>query len=483
MMQKVGAALHRNIILLLLALTMFLVVLDSAIINLALPAIKTALNFDASSLQWVLTAYILTFGGFLMLGGRLADLYGRRRILVLGMSGFVLFSLLIGFAPSATMLIVLRALQGLAGALMAPTALSILLTTFQEGDARNRALSVWSIVASGGAAAGVFLGGLLTQYLGWEWCFFVNVPIGLLGIAGVMKYVPAHSSESKDKHLDLPGAALVTGGLMSLVYALTLAAEAGWAAASTLGTLALSIVLLGAFLFNETKAKHPLVPLSIFRIRNVSGANLVMLPVMAGMLGMFFFSSLYVQNVLHYSPIMSGLAFLPIPVIIGVLSHYAPHFLSRFGFKPMMIFGISLVTVGTLLMSFVTADSSYWTHLLPAFLILALGLGTSFISVAVAATTGVPGDEAGLASGLMNTSQQIGGALGLAILAVVASTATNAAVGSGQSLIEATVHGYQQAFFWAAMLMIVSLLITLFVIRAPKATEVLGDKVADKASA
>lgn len=468
MMQKMGAALHRNIILLLLALTMFLVVLDSAIINLALPAIKTALDFDASSLQWVLTAYILTFGGFLMLGGRLADLYGRRRILVLGMSGFVLTSLLIGFSTSDTMLIVLRAVQGLAGALMAPTALSILLTTFQEGEERNRALSVWSIVASGGAAAGVFLGGLLTQYLGWEWCFFVNVPIGLLGILGVMKYVPAHSSEAKDKHLDLPGAALVTGGLMSLVYALTLAAEAGWTAPSTLGILVLSFVLLGAFLFNETKAKHPLVPLSIFRIRNVSGANLVMLPVMAGMLGMFFFSSLYVQNVLQYSPIMSGLAFLPIPIIIGVLSHYAPRLLGRFGFKPMMVFGISLVTLGTLLMSFAGADSSYWAHLLPAFLILALGLGTSFISVAVAATTGVPGDEAGLASGLMNTSQQIGGALGLAILAVVASTATNAAMSAGQTLIEATVHGYRQAFFWAAVLMIVALLITLFVIRAPK---------------
>ena len=460
---------HRMIILLLLALTMFLVVLDSSIINLALPAIKSALGFDTASLQWVVTAYILTFGGFLMLGGRLADLYGRRRILVLGMGGFVLFSLLLGFAASGPMLIALRALQGLAAALMAPTALSILLTTFEEGHERNKALSIWSIVASGGAAIGVFLGGLLTQYLGWEWCFFVNVPIGILGIIGVMKYVPAHSQEAKDKHLDLPGAVLVTGGLMSLVYALTAATEAGWTAPSTLLTLLLSAILIGAFLFNETKAKHPLVPLSIFRIRNVSGANLVMLPVMAGALGMFYFSSLFVQNVLQYSPVMSGLAFLPIPIIIGILSHYAPHLLERFGFKKLMVVGISLITVGTFLMSFVTVDSSYWTHLLPAFLILASGFGTSFISVAVAATAGVPGNEAGLASGLMNTSQQIGGALGLAILAVVASSATTGSVNAGQSMVEASVHGYQQAFFWAAVLIAVSLLIAIFVIRAPKA--------------
>lgn len=460
---------HRMIILLLLALAMFLVVLDSAIINLALPAIKSALGFDAASLQWVVTAYILTFGGFLMLGGRLADLYGRRRILVLGMSGFVLFSLLLGFVTSGPMLIALRAFQGLAAALMAPTALSILLTTFEEGYERNKALSIWSIVASGGAAIGVFLGGLLTQYLGWEWCFFVNVPIGILGIIGVMKYVPAHSQESKDKHLDLPGAVLITGGLMSLVYALTTATEAGWTAPSTLLTLALSAVLIGAFLFNETKAKHPLVPLSIFRIRNVSGANLVMLPVMAGALGMFYFSSLFIQNVLQYSPVMSGLAFLPIPIIIGILSHYAPRLLERFGFKRLMITGISLITIGVFLMSFVSVGSSYWTHLLPAFLILASGFGISFISVAVAATAGVPGNEAGLASGLMNTSQQIGGALGLAILAVVASSATTNGVNAGQSVVEASVHGYQQAFFWASVLMAIALLVAVFVIRAPKA--------------
>lgn len=455
---------------------MFLVVLDSAVVNLALPKIKEALGFDQSSLQWVLTAYILTFGGFLMLGGRLADLYGRRRILVIGMVGFVLSSLLIGFANSAPMLIALRALQGLAGALMAPTALSILLTTFQDDQERNKALSIWSIVASGGAAAGVFLGGLLTQYLGWQWCFFVNVPIGIVGIWGVMKYIPAHIAESKDKKLDIPGAILITSGLMSLVYALTHAAEAGWTATTTLLTLGLSIVLLAAFLFNETKVKHPLVPLSIFRIRNVSGANLVMLPVMAGALGIFFFMSLYIQNVLGYKPVESGIAFLPIPIIIGVLSHYAPRFLNKFGFKPLMVAGIAMITVGTFLMSFLSADSSYWLHLFPAFVLLGMGFGTAFVAVTVAATAGVPGDEAGLASGLINTSQQVGGALGLAILAVVATSVTTTQLAAGKTLVAASIAGYQQAFLWATVLMVISVLIAIFVIKTPKTT---GEKIAE----
>lgn len=461
----------RKLILLLLATAMFLVVLDGAIINLALPAIKSALHFDDASLQWVLTAYILTFGGFLMLGGRTADLYGRRRVLIAGIAGFSGASLLLGFANSSELFIALRALQGLAAAFMAPTALSILLTTFEEGDERNKALSVWSVVASGGAAAGVFLGGLLTQYLGWQWCFFINVPVGMLAIAGIMKYVPAHIQEAKDKNLDLPGAVLVTGGLMALVYALTLAPQTGWTNPGTLLTLALSVVLLVAFFFNESRAKHPLVPLSIFQIRNVSGANLMMLPVMAGALGMFYFSSLYIQNILHYSPVVSGLAFLPIPIIIGIISTGAPRLLSRFSFKPLLVVGTALIALGTFLMSFWTVDSSYWLQLLPAFLIMAIGFGTSFIAVAVAATAGVPGEEAGLASGLMNTSQQVGGALGLAILAVIAGGATSAALDSGKTLVEASVSGYQQAFLCAAGLMAIALLIAIFVIHSPKITK------------
>ncbi len=457
----------KYVILALLALSMLLVVLDSAIINLALPAIKTGLGFTDSSLQWVLTAYILTFGGFLMLGGRLADLYGRRRVLMVGMTSFSIISLLIGLSTTSEMLIGLRALQGLAGALMAPSALSILLATFPEGEERNKALSVWTLVASGGAALGVFLGGILTQYLSWEWCFFVNVPIGLLGVWGIYTYVPAHIKEAKDKHLDIPGAILITGGLMGVVYALTLANQEGWGAASTLQIFALSVIALGVFIWNETKVKHPLIPLSIFKIRNVTGANLTLLPVVAGGLGMFYFLSLYIQDVLKYSPTQSGLAFLPIPIIIGLLAYFAPRLLERFGFKSLMITGISLATVGMFMLGSLDEHTTY-TQLLPMFTLLGIGYGLSFVSVFVAATAGVPGDEAGIASGLINTSQQVGSALGLAILAVIASSATKTSLASGETSLHATVIGYQQAFVVAALLMAVALLIALFVVHTPK---------------
>jgi len=460
--------INKQVILWLLALTMFLVVLDSAIINVALPKIKDALGFDDASLQWVLTSYILTFGGFLMLGGRTADLYGRRRVLIFGIAGFTLSSLLIGLSGSAEMLIGLRAFQGLAAAFMAPTALSILLTTFEEGDSRNKALSIWSLVASGGAAAGVFLGGLLTQYLGWQWCFFVNVPVGILAIIGIQKYVPAHASEEKDKHLDLPGAVLITGGLMALVYALTLASESGWTNTITLGSLTVSFSMIAAFIFNESKASHPLVPLSIFRIRNVSGGNLIMMPIVAGALGMFFFCSLYVQNILRFSPVQSGLSFLPVPIIIGSIAFQAPKLLKRFGFKILVMTGVLLASTGTFLMSLLNVDSSYLFHMLPAFIILACGFGLSFVAITVAATSGVPKHEAGLAAGLINTSQQIGGALGLAILAVVAHSATVAALSSGVSGDLAIMVGYKRAFLTASGLMIAAFLIAVFVIKTPR---------------
>jgi EmrB/QacA subfamily drug resistance transporter len=458
---------HQNTVLWLLALAMFLVVLDSAIINVALPAIKSAMHFTTASLQWVLTGYVLTFGGFLMLGGRTADLYGRRRVLIAGIVGFIAFSLLAGLATTAPLLIAARALQGLAGAFMAPTALSILLATFPEGPERNHALSVWSIVASGGAAAGVFLGGLLTQYLGWRWCFFVNVPVGLAAIYFIRRYVPAHIQEASDKNLDVPGAVLVTGGLMSLVYALTLASQQGWTAPATLISLGISAALLAGFLINETRAPHPLMPLSIFRIRNVSGGNLMMLPIVAGALGMFFFVSLFIQNVLNYPPSQTGLAFLPIPVLIGFISYHAPKLLMKFGLKPLLITGTALTTFGTFLMSFIGTGTSYFTGLLPIFLILACGFGISFVAITVAATTGVPGPDAGLASGLINTSQQIGSALGLAILAVVATATTTAAAADGHSAAAASVLGYQRAFLTAALLMLVALFVGIFVIRAP----------------
>jgi MFS family permease len=326
------------------------------------------------------------------------------------------------------------------------------------------------MVAAGGGAAGVFLGGVLTQYLGWQWCFFVNVPAGIATIIGILKYIPSQREDADERHLDLPGAVLVTGGLIALVYALTLVSQVGWTEKSTLLTLGVSIVLLAAFLFNEARVKHPLIPLTIFRNRNVSGGNLVMLPVVAGALGMFFFISLYIQNVLHYSPSLSGLSFLPLPTIIGIISLQAPRLLDRFGFKPLLMTGASLMIIGTFLLSFLTPTSSYLTNLLPAFLILALGMGLSFVAVTVAATSGVPDTLTGLASGLINTSQQLGGALGLAVLTVVASTTTAADVASGKVLAQASMHGYQMAFVCSSALMVVALLVSIFVIRTPKAT-------------
>ena len=458
----------KNTILWILALSFFLVILDSAIVNVALPAIKSSLHFNGATLQWVITGYILTFGGFLMLGGRTADLYGRRKVLILGIAGFILFSLLTGLSLNAPMMITMRALQGLAGAFMAPTALSILLATFEEGPERNRALSIWSIVASGGAAAGVILGGILTQTLGWRWCFFVNVPIGIAAIFALRAVLPVHIEESSDRNLDMPGAVLVTTGLMSLVYGLTSATQSGWTSITTLVAFGASAILILAFLYNESKVAHPLMPLSIFRVRNVSGANLMMLPVIAGALGMFFFASLFIQDVLKATPLITGLYFLPVPVLIGIISYQAPRLLNRFGFKPLLVGGTAVAALGVYLMSFVSASSSYMTTILPIFILLALGFGIQFVAVVVAATAGVPSDESGLASGLINTSQQIGGALGLAILAVVAQATTAFALSHGSNAANASVLGFQRAFLTAAILMGIALLIAIFVIRTPK---------------
>lgn len=462
--------MNRNkwLILALLAIAQFMVVLDSAIVNVALPAMEKALHFDPASLQWVVTSYTLAFGGFLLLGGRAADLYGRRRVLLIGVAAFTILSLAIGLSGSSLMVIIFRALQGLAAAFMSPAALSILLTTFSEGKDRNRALGVWSAVGAGGAAVGVLLGGILTQYMGWEWNFFINVPVGIAVYYGLRKYVPAHTQEESDKNLDVPGAILVTGGLIGLVYALVEAPVWGWTSFNTIGLFALSIVLLLSFIVNESKAKHPLMPLSIFKIRNVSAANLMMVPVMAGLMGMFFFVSLYVQGTLQYSPVLTGLSFLPIPIIIGITSTYAPRLVGKVGFRPLLIVGTSLLTIGTFLLSFVTTDGTYFTNVLPGLLVMALGAGITFVSVSVAATSGVPAHEAGLASGLLSTSQQMGGALGLAILSGVAAVATAASQASGMTATTASVAGYRAAFLVAAILTGVALLIAVFVIRQQK---------------
>ncbi|MDF2461600.1 MAG: EmrB/QacA subfamily drug resistance transporter [Candidatus Saccharibacteria bacterium] len=456
--------------LILLALAMFLVVLDSAIINVALPAIKSALGFSTADLQWVVTGYVLTFGGFLMLGGRTADLFGRRRILLIGIAGFTISSLLIGLSVNAPMMIALRAVQGIAGAFMLPTALSILLTTFHEGPERHKAMSVWSLVASSGAAAGVFLGGMLTQFLDWRWCFFVNVPVGILAFYLIRKHVPAHIAESKDKQLDVPGAVLVTGGLMLLVYALTLASQIGWTNLGTIAAFAVSAALLAGFVYNESRAAHPLMPFGIFKLGNIAAGSVIMLPIMAGAFGMFFFSSLFVQNALGYSPAETGIAFLPIPIVIGIFSYNAPKLLARFGYRILLITGTAIITIGTFLLSLMGPGVDYLTQLLPLFVFIAVGFGTAFVALFVAATNGIPGHEAGLASGITSTAQQIGGALGLAVLAVVAAATTASAAADGTTTAAASVLGYQRAFLAASLMMAAALLISILYIKEDRSS-------------
>ena len=453
-------------IFVLLAVAQFMVVLDVSIVNVALPAIQRALHFNGSTLQWVITAYALAFGGFLLLGGRAADLFGRKRMLLTGMIGFTLFSLLIGLSQSSTMLVVLRALQGLMAAFMSPAALSTVLTTFGEGPERNKALGLWTTVATGGAAVGLLLGGVLSQYLNWRWNFFVNVPVGILVSIGIWRVVPKHEKEAAHHDLDLPGAVLVTGGLIAFVYAISHAPAAGWLSGSTLGIAALALVLLAGFVWNESRSKHPLMPLSIFKIRNVSGANLMMAPIMAGRMGMFFLLSLYIQSTLHYSPVLTGLSFLPFPVIIGLMSTRVAKLVSKLGFKRFLIMGPLFVLLGVLWLSRLPVQGHYLTDILPAIILMPLGMGMTFMPVIAAATSGVPANEAGLASGLINTSQQMGGALGLAVLSGVASSVTAHALHA--SSIEALVHGYDRAFLASAIFMIFALVLAVTVIRQPR---------------
>ncbi len=412
------------IILVLLALAQFMVVLDVSIVNVMLPTVQRIFGLSVSNLQWIITAYSLAFGGFLLLGGRAADLFGRRRVFLSGVAMFAIISLLDGLSRSGGQLIVLRALQGLAGAFMSPAALSIVLVTYREGHERNVALSVWGIVASGGAAVGVLLGGILTQYLGWRWNFFINVPVGLFVMIYSMQVLPKHESEEKHNDLDLPGAISVTAGLMLLVYALSKAPTQGWTSHKDLLYFAGSAVLLVVFVINEMRAKHPLVPLSVFKLRNVTGANLIQLCVAASLFSVFFFTTLYIQNILKYSPVKTGFGFLPVPFAIAITATSAPRIIKKVGFKPILMVSPLISGVGLLILAHIPVHGSYFTHVLPGLVVMGLGLGTTFVSILGAATAGVPPRLAGLASGLVNTAQQIGGALGLAVLSGISASST-----------------------------------------------------------
>jgi EmrB/QacA subfamily drug resistance transporter len=464
------------LILILLALAQFMVVLDISIVNVALPSIQTTFHMTQTSLQWIVTAYTLTFGGFLLLGGRNADLFGRRKTFLVGVTVFTLASLADGLAQSGGMLIVSRAIQGLSAAYMSPAALSIILVTYREGHERNVALSVWGSVAAGGAAVGVLLGGIFTQYLGWRWNFFINVPIGILVVITALRILPIHESEAEHRSLDLPGATLVTGGLMLLVYALVKAPTLGWTQHTTLICLAISILALIGFVFNENRAEYPLMPLRIFRIRNLTGANILQLLMAAGMFSIFFFTTLYLQEILGYSPVKTGFSFLIIPVFIAIAATNVPRLVQKIGYRPILMVAPLFVSAGLFWLSHIPVNGTFWGNVAPGMILMAIGMGSTFVSVTIAATSGVPPHEAGLASGILNTSQQVGGSLGLAILTGIStSTATryiqNLHLHSApDQLIRATaaVHGFHDGYLIASTFGIGASLIAAFVIRAQK---------------
>lgn len=462
------------LILVILAAAQLMVVLDSSVVNVALPAVQHAFKLSSTGLQWVVTAYTLTFGGFLLLGGRAADLFGRKKMFLIGITLFVIASLIDGFAQNGTMLIVLRAVQGLAAALMSPAALSIVLVTYREGHERNTALSIWGSVGAGGAAVGVLLGGVLTQYLNWRWNFFINIPIGIAIFIAAWRLLPLHESEEKNNSLDLPGAISVTAAALLLVSGIANAPTNGWGSPTTLAYFITAAVLLVFFIFNERSTKRPLVPLDIFKNRNLTGANLVLFPVVASMFSTFFFGSLYLQNVLGYDPVRTGLSFLITPVIIALTATNVPRLVRKIGFKPIIVAGPLFIMAALLILAHVPVNGNYFSNVLPALILLGMGGGMSFVSGTIAATSGVKPNQAGLASGLLNTSQQIGGSLGLAVLTGIATSVAANYVTHLTTLptkltpLMAEVQGMHAAFYTGSGIALAASVIAFFVIKAPK---------------
>ncbi|MFL5899433.1 MAG: MFS transporter [Solirubrobacterales bacterium] len=460
MTDSAAARDKRWIALILLCSAQFVVVLDASIVNVALPTIGEALDFTESSLPWVVNAYVLTFGGFLLLGGRLADLLGRRRVFMFGLVLFALASLAGGLASSSGQLIAARAVQGLGAAILSPAALSIVATTFRDGAERNKALGIWGAVAGSGGAAGVLLGGVLTEGLGWEWVLWVNVPIGIAAAAIAPALIAESRNEDDVRHFDLAGATTITLGLSAFVFALLDAEDAGWGSAQTIGTLVASAVLLTAFVAIERRSRAPLVPFSIFRIRTITGANVVGILVGASLFSMFFFISLYMQQVLGYTPIHAGLSYLPLAVSIILSAGIASSLVTRVGFKPILATGMLLITAGLLWFSQISTHGSFLADILGPSLLAAIGLGFAFVPVTIAAVSGVEDREQGLASGLINTSQQVGGALGLAALAAVA----NSTIGDSHDPVVLT-EGFQTAFLVGAAFAALGFLATLLLVR------------------
>jgi EmrB/QacA subfamily drug resistance transporter len=464
----------------LIVTAQFMVILDLAIVNVALPSIKSDLDFSPANLQWVISAYAILFGGTLLLGGRLADLLGRRKLFVAGLALFSISSLACGLAWSEASLIAFRAIQGLGGALLVPAALSLLMTIFQEGRDRNLALGIYAAASGSGAAAGVLLGGLLTSYLSWSWIFFINVPVGMAAIALAPVLLRESRADLFHRHFDVPGAASVTAGLMLLVYALTRASTDGWTAATTLGLLGGAAALLVAFVVIELRSPSPLLPLRIFRLRTLSGSNAAMAIVGAVAFSEFFVLTLYMQNVLHYSAVETGAAFAAFALTVVVISNVAQAVVSRFGVRPTLTIGLLASAVSVAWLTRLPVDGNYFWDLFPAFVLGGAGMGLSFVPITIGALAGVERSDAGVASGLVNTSRQIGGAIGIAAISAIAATSTrnyadthSAVTASSPVALD---HGFQTALYVLTGLLLAGAAIAVTLVKpAPRVEEVPAD--------
>jgi EmrB/QacA subfamily drug resistance transporter len=467
-------------ILAVVCLGQFMVILDVSIVNVALPSIRNDLHFTSSGLQWIVNAYTIVFAGFLLLGGRAADLFGQRRLFLLGMFLFTAASLVGGFAQSRGMLIAARSAQGLGGAVLSPATLTILTTTFREGPARAKALGAWSAVAGAGGAAGALLGGILTDFLSWRWILFVNVPIGVIGMLAARLVLAERKGTADNRSLDVVGAILVTGGLLSLVSGIVESDSKGWTSSTTSVLLVAGVALLAIFVAYEARfAKAPLMPLRLFRSRSVSASNCVMFFLGAATFAMWYFLSLYVQNILGYSPLGAGLVFLPQTVAIILGAQVSSRLVWRMGPRPLLIVGGAVTTIGLAWLAAVPVHGSYLPNIFVPSVLTTLGIGLSFTPIAMAATSGVAPQDAGLASGLVNTMRQVGGSLGLAVLATVAVDHTTSLLKAGHAPKAALVSGYDRAFLGGAILAVGCIIAALALPRKPAtvaATEVVADE-------
>jgi EmrB/QacA subfamily drug resistance transporter len=466
-------------ILLLLSVVQFMDILDASILGIALPSIKSDLGFSQQSLQWVVDGYILTYGGFLLLGGRVADLLGRRLVLVTGLVVFAGSSLIGGLAQSSSLLIGARFAQGVGAAMMSPAALSTLTSTFRSTRDRNTALGVWAAVSGIGGAAGVLFGGLLTEGPGWRWVLFINVPFSAVALLGAFALLNRERVRAgRLANFDALGAFLVTGGMLLLVYTLVKAPEVGWGAGRTVAGLAGAAVILTAFVVNEARVRSPLVPMSILRVKGVAAADATQLVALAGFLPMFFFLTLYMQTVLDYSPIQTGVAYLPLTGGFIIAASVSSQLFARIGTKPVVVVGMVIAAGGLYWLSRVSVDSSYVSDILPGLLTVSIGMGGVFTGLTTAANAGVDQDKAGLAAGLLNTGQQVGWALGLAILSAVATAETKSVLRAGDGLAQAATDGYQRALLVGAFVVLAATVVALLTPNSRQTTPVVDDEPA-----